>query len=157
MKRKAILGLAVLASILVAIPSPVIGWDPASSHDRASAEAFAGGHMTKTAMPPFAFLYGGRQAQPLLGKWDIAAEDKIDGAKLVRTVVYTDPSTGLRVTAVYTIYKDFPAVEWVVRFKNTGRADTPVIENVRACAVSFPDFAAGPSAPAPASGPAPAP
>ena len=152
MKRKTKLILAILALALVVIPGPAAAWDPASAHDRASADAFANAHLTKSALPPFAFLYGGKQAQSLVGKWAVTTDEKTEGAKLVRTVVYTDPSTGLRVTAVYTIYKDFPAVEWVVRLKNTGRSDTPVIEKVRACAVSFPAFAAAPpgSTPAPA-------
>ena len=29
-------------------------------------------------------------------------------------------------------YNDFPTVEWTVYFKNTGSADTPIIENIRA-------------------------
>ncbi|MCK7468691.1 MAG: alpha-galactosidase [Desulfosudis oleivorans] len=71
----------------------------------------------------------------------VTSEERTEGRKLVRTVVWTDPSTGLRVTAVYTVFLDFPAAEWVVRFKNTGRAATPILEKVRACAVSLPDFA----------------
>jgi len=155
MKRKTKLILAILALALVVIPGPAAAWDPASAHDRASADAFANAHLTKSALPPFAFLYGGKQAQPLVRKWAVTSDEKTEGAKLVRTVIYTDPSTGLRITAVYTIYKDFPAVEWVVRLKNTGRSDTPIIEKVRACAVSFPAFAAAPPASTPAPKPVP--
>jgi alpha-galactosidase len=36
----------------------------------------------------------------------------------------------VRITA--TLFKDFPAVEWVMHFKNTGGADTPILENVQA-------------------------
>ena len=56
----------------------------------------------------------------------------------MKTVVYTDPATKLRITVVYTIYKNYPAVEWVARLKNEGAAATPLIENVLACAADFP-------------------
>ena len=128
-------------------PAPLAGWDPASVHDTAARDAFAARHLTKAALPPFAFVYGGKQARGVVGKWQVTSEEKTDGAKLVRTVVYTDPSTGLRITAVYTVYKDFPAAEWVVRFKNTGRAPTPIIEEVRACAAAFLEFADAASGP----------
>jgi alpha-galactosidase len=134
-----ILGAAVFG--LAAAAGPLAGWEAAAAHDRAGADAFAVGHATKTSAPPFAFVYDGKASSGFIGRWTVAAEEKTEGAKLVRTVVYSDPSTGLRVTAVYTIYRDFPAVEWVVRFKNAGRADTPIIEKVRTCAVSLPGFA----------------
>jgi alpha-galactosidase len=31
-----------------------------------------------------------------------------------------------------SIFKDFPAVEWVLHFQNTGAADTPILESVQA-------------------------
>ncbi|RPJ03532.1 MAG: alpha-galactosidase [Candidatus Aminicenantes bacterium] len=137
-------GLIVLILLVGAVsisPDQLAGWDPATAHDKPSRDAFASGHMTKTASPPFAFVYGGKSSSGFIGKWTVTSDERTDGAKLIRTVAYTDPSTGLRVTAVYTIFRDHPAAEWAVRFKNTGRADTPIIEKVRACAVSFPGFA----------------
>ena len=138
---------AALSCALALPPSPPdAGWDAASAHDRAACDAFAAAHLTKSALPPFAFTYGGRPSSGLLGRWTATSEERTEGHRLVRTVVWTDPSTGLRVTAVYTVFRDFPAAEWVVRFKNTGRAPTALIERVRACAVTLPDFAAAPAA-----------
>jgi alpha-galactosidase len=138
---------------LASLPGPADAWDATTAHDAAARDAFVKGHMTKTSVPPFAFVYAGKPSAGVIAGWTVTSEEKADGAKLVRTVVHTDRSTGLRVTAVYTIYRDFPAVEWVLRLKNTGRADTPIIEKLRACAVSFPAFAAAdggsPSSPAP--------
>ena len=99
-------------------------------------------HAGKTAAPPFAFVYGGKASSGLVGKWKVTSDEKSGGRRsTIRTVVYSDPSTGLRVTVVYTIYRDFPAVEWVVRLQERGPGATPIIENVQACAVSFPEFA----------------
>jgi len=139
--RIAIVAVIVMSGLIAPFPGFAAGWDAASAHDAAARDAFVRAHMEKKALPPFAFLYGGKQARTTILKWAVTAEEKNGGAKAVRTIVYTDPATGLRVTATYTIYKDFPAAEWVVRFKNTGRTSTPVIAEVRACAVAFLEFA----------------
>jgi alpha-galactosidase len=55
----------------------------------------------------------------------------VDATKRQQEVIYTDPGTGLAVRAVATIFKDFPAVEWVMHFKNTGSADTPILQNIQ--------------------------
>ncbi len=133
--------LAALGVIFAALPGALAGWDATGAHDTAGRDAFVAAHLSKTAPPPFAFVYGGKPSSGCVGKWSVTSEERTEGRKLVRTVVWTDPSTGLRVTAVYTVFLDFPAAEWVVRFKNTGRAATPILERVRACAVSLPDFA----------------
>jgi len=133
--------LIVLIGVISSSPRVLLGRDAASAHDPAARDAFVRAHMERTALPPFAFLYGGKQARSAIGGWKVASEERKEGAKLVRTVVYTDPATGLRITAVYTIFEDFPAAEWVVRFKNTGRTPTPLIAEVRACAVALLEFA----------------
>ena len=46
-------------------------------------------------------------------------------------VTYTDPATGLQVVCEATLFADFPAVEWVLHFRNQGPADTPMIEAIR--------------------------
>jgi alpha-galactosidase len=143
MKRVWISFIAVIVSAAVS-SSDLAGWDATASHDRASLDAFVGSHAGKTAAPPFAFVYGGKALSGLVGKWKVTLDEKAEGAKTVRTAVYSDPSIGFRVTVVYTIFHDYPVIEWVVRLKNEGVADTPIIENVQACAVSFPEFAAGP-------------
>jgi len=145
--RAALAVLFTWAGLLAVSPSRIAGWDPATAHDRAGRDAFVRGHLAQTAPPPFSFVYGGQASSGLLRKWRVTSEEKTEGPKLVRTVAYMDPATGFRVTVTQTIYADFPAAEWVVRFKNTGGADTPIIEKVRACAVSFPDFAASPAGP----------
>ena len=147
MKRVSMNALTVLASAIVWIAlssSYLVGWDAAAAHDRASRDGFVSSYAGKTAAPPFAFVYGGKASSGLVGKWKVTSDEKAEGAKTTKTVVYSDSSTGLRVTVVYTIYRDYPAVEWVARLKNESNAATPIIENVQACAVSIPEFAAGP-------------
>ena len=82
--------------------------------------------------PPFSFVYGGRPSSALLWNWKSEVRtSELDAARTRQEVTYTDPETGLAVRAIATIFKDFPAVEWVLYFKNTGAADTPILQDIR--------------------------
>ncbi len=79
----------------------------------------------KTTTPPISFLYGGQPSSALLKGW------KHDGTR------FTDPKTGLVVRYELEHYDDSPTVEWTVYFRNEGKQDTPIIENVCAIDASF--------------------
>ena len=69
--------------------------------------------------PPFSFVYGGRPFP--------------EGFVRTGDHAFLHPATGLRVTLEVSLYgEDSSAVEWTPRFENTGAADTPVIEDIRA-------------------------
>jgi alpha-galactosidase len=137
--RKILCLLVLLAPQLVAAgPAPI------TTHDRIALEAFVGAHAAAGTPPPFSFLYDGQPSAALFPKWKVALSTLQEGNKTLTTAVWTDPRTGLRATAVYTTYRDFPAIEWVVRFKNEGPADTPIIEAVAACDASLMDTSPGP-------------
>ena len=110
----------VLAALVSAAPIAAAGWDPVSSHDRAALEKFVSARINRTATPPLAFTYDGKNSSAFIGKWTVTANAQSAADRTVKTVVYTDPATRLRLTVVYTIYKDCPAVEWVARLKNEG-------------------------------------
>ena len=57
---------------------------------------------------------------------------QFDAHRTERTSAWTDPGTGLEVRCVAVEYNDFPTVEWVVHFKNTGTNDTPSFRTSRA-------------------------
>ena len=83
--------------------------------------------------PPFSFVYGGKNSADLLPRWkvDVKVADA-DTTRQIHEVLYTDSTTGLVVRATATIFEDFPAVEWVMHFRNAGSVDTPILENVQA-------------------------
>jgi alpha-galactosidase len=54
----------------------------------------------------------------------------VDADRTEYTQTYHDPKTGLEARFVSVEYHDFPTVEWTVFFKNTGTADTPILENI---------------------------
>ncbi len=142
MRRIALLTLLLGIAPALAAQAPAAPDVTAAAADRASLDAFVAARVGPSLPVPFSFLYDGRPAA--LSGWTVSSEPRsIDGAS-VRTVRWSDPATRLAVTATYTVWHDLPAVEWVLRFRNEGSADTPVIEAVQALDVAFPAFASGP-------------
>ncbi len=82
--------------------------------------------------PPFSFRLAGRPSAEILSGWRVTctsglAADGVTGQQ----VVWHDPQTGLECVLELQTFADFPAVEWVLRFRNTGMADTPLLEDIR--------------------------
>lgn len=83
---------------------------------------------------PVTFVYGGKPSADLLPKWTFAVQDPdADG---VQRIAYIDPQTKLRVETDVRIFADLDAVEWVTRLTNTGKQDTPLIEQLAPLATS---------------------
>ncbi len=81
---------------------------------------------------PFSFVYGGKASADLLKDWKCERTSrKLDKHRKERTSVWTEPATGLQVRCVGIEYDDFPTVEWVVHFKNTGVQDTPILSDIQ--------------------------
>jgi alpha-galactosidase len=82
---------------------------------------------------PFSFVYNGKPSAELLKAWKLERSSRqLDAQRTQRTLVWTDPQTGLQVRCVAVKYADFPNVEWTLYFKNTGARDTPILEKVLA-------------------------
>ena len=97
-----------------------------------------------SVQPPFSFKYGGRPSSEFLGQWKLEREaKKLDAQREQHTLTWTDPQSGLRVRCVGVQYLDYPTVEWTVYFQNTGTADSPIIEDIRAIDTTFSSGAQG--------------
>ena len=70
--------------------------------------------------PPFSFVYDGKTSEALLPQWTQTAETTDAADRLTHIVRWTDPKTGLKIVATVIAFKDFPAVDWVLRFENGG-------------------------------------
>ena len=83
---------------------------------------------------PFSFVYDGRCSSYFLSGWERKERSlpRLDRHRDRREVTYQDPETGLLIRAEVIIYQDFPAIEWLLSFKNTSSSDTPIIENIQA-------------------------
>jgi alpha-galactosidase len=91
-----------------------------------------------TAEPLFSFTYDGRPSADWLQQWPHKETTRrLDANRTERTVTWTDAKTGLEVRRVSVEYSDFPVVEWTVWFKNTGKADTPILADIRGMDVAI--------------------
>jgi len=80
---------------------------------------------------PFSFTYSGKRSSELLAGWSVRQETRNpDASRTERTLVYTDPQSGLILRCVAVEYRDYPVVEWTVYLKNGGVAETPIISDV---------------------------
>ena len=94
--------------------------------------------------PPFSFVYGGKASAELLKDWPCERKArKLDEQRTERVSVWTDPATGLQVRCEDIEYGDFPTVEWVLHFKNTGAGDTPILSDIQAVDLSLSRSGAG--------------
>ncbi len=86
---------------------------------------------------PFSFIYGGKTSAELLKGWHHASASKELPDRTRHDVAWIDPRSGLRVAAEVIVYKRYPAADWVLRFENTGKQATPIIENIQALDVTL--------------------
>src|SRR5208283_2503405 len=52
-------------------------------------------------------------------------------------ITWSEKPTGLVVLLDIKRYPDFPVVEWLLRFKNGGTQNTPILENIRSMNLRF--------------------
>ena len=89
--------------------------------------------IARTSDLPLSFVFGGQRSDDLLAAWPKkSSRTKLDAQRTAHTFTWTDPRAGLEVRCAAVEYSDFPVAEWTVYFKNTGQANTPVLENIQA-------------------------
>ena len=119
-------------------PTPKLLWPTARRVWLADLPMAGGPTVADGRNPPFSFVYGGRPSSEFLKNWKVArASQQLDPQRTQWTVTYTDPTTGLIVRAIGIEYRDFPTVEWTLHFTNSGRAATPILENIQALDMRF--------------------
>jgi alpha-galactosidase len=80
---------------------------------------------------PFSFVYDSKSSEDWLPAWKGTETRRALGDGREQCVkTYTDPSTGLEVTQEVTLFDKYPAAELVIRFRNTGKTDTPILEKI---------------------------
>jgi len=87
---------------------------------------------------PFSFTYGQWSSSQLLSSWPHKEkQQRLDANRTQRTILWTDPNSGLTVRCVMVDYRDFPTVEWTLYFKNTGAKETELLTDIRAMDASL--------------------
>ena len=88
--------------------------------------------------PPFSFRYEGKSSKLFIRDWKFSRErERLDDARRKYTFKYEDLEGKLHVSCECISFKDFPAVEWVVKFENNGEEDTSIIEDIQALDATF--------------------
>ena len=96
-------------------------------------EAWLDANFSRNVLPPFSFVYNGRHSSEFLRDWKFTKEKiREDGTKKEFVFTYSSSEKGLVVRCEAVVFKDFPAIEWVLKFRNEGKTDTPIIENIKA-------------------------
>jgi alpha-galactosidase len=86
----------------------------------------------------FSFIFDGKPSAEWLKTWTRAsADNEPDPKRLVRQLTWRDPKSGLQARVEAVLYRDFPAVEWVVYPENAGSTDSAMLEQIRALDASL--------------------
>jgi alpha-galactosidase len=92
----------------------------------------------------FSFIYGGQRSQDLLPRWKKTARTKsLDDGRELQVTTYRDEATGIEIAKEVTLFPDAPAVECILRLRNTGTQDTPIIEKLLPLDLEFTAGGAG--------------
>jgi len=96
-------------------------------------------HFAMGKVPPFTFVYGGKSSDTFICNWQYSAEKLKSNDSHVEEFVYKyqDDLSGIAVRCFVTCFKDFNAVEWVLKFSNTSGKNTPLIEKAAVIDHSF--------------------
>ncbi len=88
---------------------------------------------------PVSFVCGSERSADILGRCASRVTSRaLDPARVEQTTTWTDAKTGLEIRVEALQFRDFPAVEWVVWFKNRGASDTPILAEVLPLDARFP-------------------
>jgi alpha-galactosidase len=89
-------------------------------------------HFAKGQLPPFSFVYDGKKSDEFITRWRYQSQKlSATPGREVYLHTYAESGNGLVVKCEVTVFKDFPAVEWVLKFENTSGRNTPLIEKAK--------------------------
>ena len=128
----------ILAALLLA-PLAALRAATPTSQENSSAKQWARSHVfPDNSEMPFSFVIGGKPASEVMRDCKSTdAERDLDAQRRECTRTWIDAATGLQVRLVATEYAGFPVVEWTVWLKNTGKADTAILENIKGLDFAF--------------------
>ncbi|MDE0297297.1 MAG: alpha-galactosidase [Candidatus Poribacteria bacterium] len=109
-----------------------------STEEKSHVQSWIDSHLTGDTLPPFSFIFGDAPSAHLLETWQSGNETTHrDNAKTAGLLTYRDRNSGLVVQCDWEAFSEFPALEWVVTFRNEGTEDTPILEDVQALDAVF--------------------
>ncbi len=89
------------------------------------------------AAEPFSLVYDGVTSRQFLSAWQSKVTLRsLDQGRVQRIHTFTDPAGALEVRCEVVEYTKYPAVEWVVYFKNNSDNNTPILKDVQSMDLS---------------------
>ena len=80
---------------------------------------------------PFYFKYDGKESPQFISTWQRTEETVSSEGGQLYHYAFTDPATRLKVTADVRTFKDYNALDWVLKFANEGAINTPILEDIQ--------------------------
>ena len=90
-------------------------------------------HFAKGKLPPFSFRYNNINSQNFITHWKYNCEELSTSTPkaIQKLITYQDPVSGLKIECTVTGFKEFNAVEWVIRLTNTSKTNTPIMDEFK--------------------------
>ena len=89
-------------------------------------------------LPPFSFTLDGVPSAKFIRGWEYSrTRTAADSGSVEYEISWSEPGSGLKVTATVKGYTDFAAAEWTLRFTNCGSAASGQIADVRSADFSL--------------------
>jgi len=134
-----------LAIAAIGLNVIILSTDSKAADSQATGKKWLKDHLLNVASKlPFSFAYDRKASDALLKDWRRKTDaQQLDAERTQHVVVWTDPKTGLQVRIVAVEFSNSPVVEWTAYFKNEGKADTPILEEVYPLDLSVPVAGSG--------------
>lgn len=125
--------VSLVFALLVGLTGAARAVSP-SAEELSTAQRWGAEHFgDDPAKLPFSFDVDGKSSRELLKNWTLGrAEKKLDDKRTQLTLTFTDSQSKLELRCETIVYLDFPTVEWTLYFRNTGTADSPILQNILA-------------------------
>lgn len=138
MKFRATLLHHLTIIIICTLCFPALAVEP-TRKEQSTCEKWTKEHLrSEKSQLPFTFNYGGKSSSELLPSWKFnSTKREIGQYKTERILSWKDPESQLSVRCVVVEYRDYPAVEWTLYFKNEGNAPTPILKDIQALDSNF--------------------
>lgn len=108
------------------------------SEDQAWSRAWTARFLSGAADLPVSFVFDGNPITGIPAAWRPTSSRRRIDANMSETVHEGgEAASGLTLRVECTEYLDYPVVEWVARFTNTGRGPTPIISDILALDARF--------------------
>ena len=79
---------------------------------------------------PYSFVLGNLSSRDFLSTWNFINKDSVSNDRIVYNIKWIKPDGSFEVNCKVTEFLKHPAVEWKLSFKNTGKQNSAILENV---------------------------